>query len=239
MFTKVVLALVCAVAPLAAGASDLPSYPFIHVSADGSARVLPDIGQVDFEISAHDPDPAVAVRVVQGRIDEIRALMSEAGISGDDLQIRDVRKDLRKVEAGSLPGVPLYDIRCGVKVVVRDLSKWKIIVAPLLDKPNLEGFMTMFDTSERNKVEAELMSDAIKVARRKAEGMAAGFGRKLGAVSGVSSGELRNLTRAMRLAPSEFNQRRVGNRAAPDQTELLAIVLLELAQSVDVIYRIK
>lgn len=44
--------------------------------------------------------------------------------------------DLRKAEPGSASGMPLYDLRCGVNVVVRDLAKWKSIVAPLLEAAN-------------------------------------------------------------------------------------------------------
>jgi len=59
-------------------------------------------------------------------------------------------------------------------------------------------------------------------------------------VGGVSPGELKNLTRAMNLSPSELNLRNARSRdAGADRTELLAINLLRLAQSVDVLFRIK
>ena len=50
-----------------------------------------------------------------------------------DIDIRDVRKDIRKADP-SQPGVVLYDIKCGVHIKVTDLSKWKALVAPL-DRP--------------------------------------------------------------------------------------------------------
>lgn len=235
MFKKVILCSLFALLPLAASGAELPAYPFIHVSATGTVAVMPDMGEIDFEITARDADPAAATQVVASRVAEVRALMLEAGVADDSLEIRDMRKDIMKAD----PSAVVYEIRCGVKVTVKDLSKWKAIVAPLLDKPNLDGFMTMFDTSQRARVEAELMGEAIKVARGKADAIAAGFGRKVGAVSGVSNSELKNMTRAMNLAPSEFNLRSGGRRGGPDRTELLMVNLLKLAQPVDVIFRIK
>lgn len=228
-----------AILPLSAGAAGLPTYPFIHVSGSGEIRVRPDLGQIDFEVAAVDGDPAVATALVATRVAEIRVLMEEQGVSGDELEVRDMRKDIRKDLKKFDTAAPQVEVRCGVKIVVKDLARWKAIVAPLLDKPNLDGFMTAFDTSERDKVEAALMNDAIRMARRKAEGIAAGFGRKLGPVSGVSIGELKNLTRSMNLTPSEFYQR--GARRGDDtpRDEILMVNLIKLSQGVDVIFRIK
>ena len=114
-------------------------------------------------------------------------------------------------------------------------------MAPLINMPNLDGFMTGFDTTKREQVEAELTGDAIKAARRKAEEIAAGFGRKLGAVSGVSTGDLKNLTRAMGLAASEPHALHASpaGKSEYDRDGLLMINVIKLSQSVDVIFRIK
>lgn len=113
-----VAALMCA--PFTAGAADLPTYPFIHANGMGAARVLPDIGEIDFEISAADQDPVAARAVVEGKVAEVRALAAELGLPEGDLEIRDVRKDMRKPDPAQ-PTVPTYDIRCGVHIKVRDL----------------------------------------------------------------------------------------------------------------------
>ncbi|WP_426101152.1 SIMPL domain-containing protein [Massilia sp. TSP1-1-2] len=239
---KILLATLFALLPLTSGAVDLPAYPFIHVNGYGAAVVIPDIGTVEFEIAAQDGDPAVALATVQARIDDIRAVMQQLGVAEADLEMRDIRRDIRRdIQKTDQPGAPLYELRCSVKLTVRNLSNWKMLVQPLLDKPNLDGFMTGFDSSEREKIEIGLMGDAIRMARRKAEGVAAGLGRKLGAVSAVSTGELKNLTRAMNLSPSEFNNYR-GNqerRAPADRAELVTVTSLKLQQPVDVIFRIQ
>lgn len=221
-----------------ATASQLPDYPFIHASGNGFVYVQPDVGEIDFEISAHDADPAAARKVVEGRVAEVRALVAGLALPEGDVEIRDVRKDLRKGEAQ--PGVVQYDIKCSVHIKVRDIAKWKALVSPLIDMPNLDGFMTGFDVSKRDEVETELTGEAIKSARRKAEAIAAGFGRKLGTVSGVSTGDLKNMTRAMGMAanePARFT--RATGRSEYDRDALLMVVLIKMSQSVDVIFRIK
>jgi hypothetical protein len=89
-------------------------------------------------------------------------------------------------------------------------------------------------------VERELTVSAVKDAQRRADAMAAGFGKKVGAVSAMSSGQLRNLTGAVGLMPGDLYYR--SNRtvdAAPADKDFLAIEVLRWSQTVDVIFRIK
>jgi uncharacterized protein YggE len=235
---RLILASLMACLSFTTSAADLPAYPFIHVSAYSSTVLMPDVGTVEFEIAAQDADPALALKTVETRIDEIRALMQQLGVAEADLEMRDIRREMKKEEQG---GAQFYDLRSSVKLTVRNLNNWKMLVQPLLDRPNIDGFMTGFDSSQRPKVEIELMGEAIRIARRKADGVAAGLGRKVGAVTGVSTEELKNLSRAMNLSPVEFSNYR-GNqeRKAPvDRAELVTVTTIKLQQPVDVIFRIQ
>ncbi|MDB5950014.1 MAG: hypothetical protein JWR65_1869 [Massilia sp.] len=222
-----------------ASASQLPDYPFIHAGGSGLVRVPPDVGEIVFDISAYHAEPETARQVVETRIADVRALVAAQALPEADVQIRDVRKDFRKADPAQ-PGVVSYDIKCSVHIKVSDISKWQALVSPLINMPNLDGFTTSFDVTKREEVEAELTLDAIKAARRKAEVIAAGFGRKLGPVGGVSTGELRNLTRAMGMAAAEPGRSaRPAARSEYDRDALLMVTLITMSQSVDVIFRIK
>lgn len=234
MYQKLLFASVFAMLPALVQASGLPAYSFIHTGGTGVAFVLPDMGEIDFEVAAQDSDPALAVQVVSARVAEIRELMAGLEIASEHLEVRDIRKEMKKGDAAT----PVYDVRCGVKIAVKDLTRWKAVVAPLLDMPNLDGFMTFQDTSERARVETDLMSEAIAIARKRAQAIAAGFGRKLGPVNAVSSGELKNLARSMNLAQVENYQRARGREQTPS-SELLTVNAFRMSQSVDVIFRIK
>lgn len=221
---------------LPALASALPDYPFIHASGTAFVHVAPDLGELDFDISAYDPAPETALGTVEARIAELRALLAAQGIAAEDVEIRDVRREIRK------PATPdqqsSYDIKCAVHINVRDLSKWRAIVQPLLAMPNLDGFATSFGTTQREQVETELMTNAVKDALRKADVMAKGFGKRTGAVSAVSSQELKNLGRAIGLVPSDRYGPSRG-KAPQSPADLLMVGVLRMSQSVDVVFRIK
>lgn len=238
MFKIVALIVALSAVPLSAVASSLPAYPFVHASGTGATSVMPDVGEIDFEIIANDTDPAAARAVVETRIAQIRALAEGLGVPADDVEIRDIRKDVKK--GTDADGVtPSYELRSGVHIKVADLFKWAGLVGPLIDMPNLDGFATSFDTTEREKVETELVGQAMQAARRKAQAMAKGAGRKLGAVTAVSLGDLKNLSRAMGMAPSDTRYSGSGTRSAYNRKDLLAIDIIKLAQPVDMIFRLK
>jgi uncharacterized protein YggE len=238
MLKKVIAAAALVLIPFAAQASQLPEYPFIHVSGNGSIYVPPDTGEIDFEVSAYGPAPEAARNVVEARVAEVRALVANLGLADADVEIRDIRKEFGKPDPAQ-PGVLTYDIKCSVHIKVRDLAKWKELVSPLLNMPDLAGFMVGFDTGRREQVEAELTAQAIKAAQRKGAAIAAGFGRKLGPVNAVSTGDLKNLSRAMGLAASDAFRSRSAAATSYDREGLLMINTITLSQSVDVIFRIK
>jgi uncharacterized protein YggE len=238
MLHKLLGATLLAIAPLTVSASNLPEYPFIHVTGSAYSYVVPDIGALDFEIFASDADPAAARAAVEARIAEIRALYQEQGLSTDDVEIRDVRQNIRKGDEGAV--APVYQLKCTAHLTVRELTKWSAIAGGLLAKPNLDNFSVSFEASARDKIEMDLTAEAIKDARRRAEGMAAGFGRKVGPVTAVTSGALKNLTGAMGLVPVDYLSRRNSSDAAHvARSEIVNIVNLKFSQPVDVIFRIK
>ena len=215
-----------------ASASTLPDYPFVHANGEANTYFIPDQGAIDFEILAYNPDPALARSTVEERVAAIRKLMQELAVPDGDVETRDIRKEIRK-------GTSDYDIKCTVHINVRELAKWRDIVLPLLNMPNLDGFATSFDSSGRDKIVIELMGAAIKDAQRKAEAMALGVGRKLGPATAVTAGQLKNLSTSMGLVAADFNYTRSTGKREVDSKDFLTIDIQKMAQPVDVIFRLK
>lgn len=239
MLKKICLVASLLLLPLAASASDLPEYPFIHTGGTAFMYVAPDVGEVDFEIWSIQAEPEAARQVIEGRIAEIRALMQGLGLPDDDVQIRDVRREMRKADPAQ-PGVVQYDLKCNVHIKVADLSKWREVVGPLIVMPNLDGFMSGFDTTRREQVETGLTGAAIKNAQRKAEAIALGIGRKLGAANSVSAGDLKSVARNLGFAAVDPVRGHVSNvRNDSNRENLLMTEVLKMSQSVDVVFRIK
>jgi uncharacterized protein YggE len=240
----VIALMTVAVAPAAAQASPLPSYPFVHVSADASRYTTPNIGALDFVIVAPDAnpanpanpaDPALARTTVETRIAEVRALLQEQGIPLEDLETRDVRREAgRNAQAEATA----QELRVSVHLIVRDLSKWRAVVAPLLDMPNLVDFATSFDIVERDQFEAELMADALRDARRRAEIIAKGAKRKLGAVTAVTPGGVKNVGATIGLVRADVGFTRV-KASNVEARNFLSVDALKLVQPVDVVFKLE
>jgi len=224
-----------AVAPAAAQASPLPSYPFVHVSADASRYTTPNIGALDFVIVAPETDPALARTTVETRIAEVRALLQEQGVPLVDLETRDVRREPgRNAQAEATA----QELRVSVHLIMRDLSKWRAVVAPLLDMPNLADFATSFDIVERDQFEAELMADALRDARRRAEIIAKGAKRKLGAVTAVTPGGVKNVGATIGLVRADVGFTRV-RASSVEARNFLSVDALKLVQPVDVVFKLE
>jgi len=231
------LALVIALltASVNAEASPLPAYPFVHVSADATRYTTPNIGALDFVIVSQDADPALARATIETRIAEVRALLQEQGIALEDLETRDVRREAgRNAQAEATA----QELRVSVHLIVRDLSKWRALVAPLLDKPNLADFATSFDLVERDQFEAELMADALRDARRRAEIIAKGAKRKLGAVTAVTPGGVKNVGATIGLVRTDVGFTRV-KASNVEARNFLSVDALKLVQPVDVVFKLE
>jgi hypothetical protein len=224
-----------------AAASPVPDYPFVHVVGSAYTAVLPDIAVLDFEIVALDADPAAAKAVLEARLTEIRALMRQLGLDPDDAVVREVRQSVRKGEQAP-GGGPLYELRCDVKIGVRNVSSWPALAGGLFGKPNLDGFASTFDLSTMQQTNDELVTNAILDARRRAEVIAAASGRRLGAVTAATPEAIKNLSTAMGLQRDDFRiEGRAGNPGATDidREQLMTITAIRLNQPVDVIFRLE
>lgn len=239
MFKRRLLSIVFACLPVSALASGLPSYPFIHATGTAFSFVLPDLGEIDFDVSVFDPSPEAATLLVQTRITEVKALLVEQGLPGAaaGIEVRDVRKEIRK-GAEQDPANPQYLIKASVHINVADLSKWPAVMRPLLAMPNLDAFAVTFGATERIRLEEELMGEAVKDAQRKADAMARGFGKRVGAVAGISSDQLKNLGNAVGLVPSDRFQR-ANSRQRQNPDDMLMVTVMKMGQTVDAVFRIK
>jgi uncharacterized protein YggE len=236
------IAIAIAPASMTAYASELPQYPFIHAKGSAYLIVAPDMGEIDFDIHAEDAEPDAVVAAVRSRIEEVTQLLAGQGVSADDFEVRSVAKSMTKAVKGE-GQIDVYVVKCAVHIVVRDLRKWRDILSPLLSKPNIDGLEVTFGTTDRAKVTHQLIAGAIKDAQDSAEAMASGFGKHVGPVTAVTTGELKNLSASIGLVPGDLYfkdaEHGSGQSASGGPDALLNIAVLKMAQSVDVIFRVK
>ncbi|MBB6135230.1 uncharacterized protein YggE [Massilia aurea] len=212
-----------------ADAADLPAYPFIHVTAAADLHVMPDTGEIDFDIVSTDADLEAAWKLVHERLTASRALLAAQGVKVEDVSVQDVlRRPLKEGER-----VTAIETRASVHATVRDLNAWTALIQSLLGLPNVESLAVAFSRSDADKIEAELVSQALGAARVKAQNIALGLGAKLGPAGGVALAPLKNLSNAMGLAS---DAPRYPSVSSPRDPQLVGVQ--KFVQGVDVIYRI-
>jgi len=212
-----------------AQAADLPNYPFIHVNAAANLHVMPDTGEIDFEIVSLDPDLEAAWKLVSERLAASRALLAQHGVAVEDISVQDLLR--RPLKQGDT--VQAIETRAAVHATVRNLEGWTALIQALMTTPNVESLAVAFSRSDADRIEAELVSQALGAARLKAQNIARGIGARLGPANGVALAPLKNLSNAMGLATD-------GPRYSPVSTpgDPLLVTMQKLVQGVDVIYRI-
>jgi uncharacterized protein len=237
MLRKMTAALALAAITVSASAADIPAYPFIHVDGSAEIRVTPNVGEFDVEISSMDTDPELAWKTIEARLAEIRTVLAGHGIAAEDYLVQDIARRTRKGDTPVAGMPPAIETTAAVHVTVRDLSKWAAIVDPLAKMQNVAAFGVAFSHTDRDKIEAGLMTDALADARRKAALIARGVGRRLGQANGVATSPLKNMSNSFGLATDyPFNR---GARATPDPVDYTLVASIRLAQNVDVIFRLQ
>jgi uncharacterized protein YggE len=212
-----------------ARAADLPAYPFIHVTAAADLHVMPDTGEIDFDIVTTDADLDSAWKLVHERLTASRALLAAQGVKVEDVSVQDVlRRPLKEGER-----VTAIETRAAVHATVRDLNGWTALIQSLMGLPNVESLAVAFSRSDADKIEAELVNQALGAARVKAQNIALGIGAKLGPAGGVALAPLKNLSNAMGLAS---DAPRYPSVSSPRDPQLVGVQ--KFVQGVDVIYRI-
>lgn len=171
------------------------------------------------------------------QLEASRALFASHGIGPEDVSVQDILRRPRKTEvAGDAP--PQMDTRVALNVTVRNMTAWSAMLRALMAMPRVESLAVAFSRSDRDKIEAELVTQALANAKGKgkAQNMARGIGARLGVATGVSLGALKNLSNAMGLALEPNGRYTDGGPDAA--TDLSLVAAMTLVQGVDVIYRI-
>ncbi len=169
------------------------------------------------------------------QLEASRALFASHGIAPEDVSVQDILRRPRKTEVAG-DTAPQMDTRVALNVTVRNMTAWSAMLRALMAMPRVESLALAFSRSDRDKIEAELVTQALANAKGKAQNMARGIGARLGVATGVSLGALKNLSNAMGLALEPNGRYTDGGPDAA--TDLSLVAAMTLVQGVDVIYRI-
>lgn len=231
--------LLCCASAIAC-ASPLPDYPFVTTSGKAQAWLKPDTGEIHFDVTAQHLRADAAFATLEQVCQVVLQLLADAGVPQRDIEQFEVSKkpvDLsRPADDGSLQAVA---ITRHFTITLRELDKFPAIMTGLTAQNNLDALSVKFDRSDRDQIETGLALQAAKDARNNGAALAEAFGRKLGAVQGISLGTLTKIGAPFGLADIERSASKASAPRAPDASSYRVPDALPFQQAVNVIFRLK
>ncbi|MES2298501.1 MAG: SIMPL domain-containing protein [Pseudomonadota bacterium] len=227
------LALCCALAQ----ASPLPAYPFVTASGKADLWLAPDVGEIQFEVNVQDVSSEQAAGVAARMSDELIAVFTQLGIAPEDIAAFDVKKKSLELSHPARDGSPLsYVIGRHFQLRVRDLAQWPALIAALLARNNIDSISVAFDRIDRAAIDQRLAGEAANKARAFGSGLADAFGRRLGPVMAISTGQFEHVGLPFGFA-SKAPARSGG--APTDPANYAVPVAIPFIQTVNAVFKLK
>jgi uncharacterized protein YggE len=169
-------------------AAAIPDYPFVFVTGESEAHVVPDVVACSVTVRVFDTDPSKAQKLVERRLQDLLMFLSERKVPAEDIEAYDVQKEIIASDSSDPGRVTIrgYNISRAINFKLRDVALWPEISAMLLSTENMDELHVNFDRTDRDKIAADLIAKAAADAKSKASQLAQSFGRSLGAAVAIS-----------------------------------------------------
>lgn len=148
----------------------------------------PDTALIDLGVSSRGGDAPTVMDVVNASVSKVFAALARSHVSQADIESSGLERMVDRSLIARPDAAPVYVISRHLKIRIRDLTTWSTLMSDLARMKNIDGLSTDFQTTRRQAIEAELELKAAHdaEAKAKATSVAVSFGRKLGAVMGIS-----------------------------------------------------
>jgi uncharacterized protein YggE len=156
----------------------------ISVSGDAEVKVAPDQVQVMLAVETAEKTVAKAKAANDERLARTLAVLKKQGIAEKDLQTDQVSitpvNDSGSYGFSKTKEPDGYQVRRSVSVLLRDVTKFEVLLTAVLEAGtnHVEGIS--FQTSELRRFRDQARALALKAAKEKAEAMAKEYGLKVG-----------------------------------------------------------
>lgn len=173
--------------PASGMASNIPTFPFVFVTGQAEKEVPPDIATVGFVVKVFDEDPDKALSLIQERSKELFAIFGKYGIDNRDVVAFEINKEtVRERKDYVALKILGYELTRRITMTVRKLGNFDALMTQLIGLRNVSDVRTVFDTTTRKEIEADLFRQAAQKAREQAEILAKGFGSEIVSVHAIS-----------------------------------------------------
>ena len=171
-------------------AAEIPSFPFVFVSGQAEREVVPDKATVSFGVQVFNEDPDKALSVISERSAELMSIFGKYGIENADVVAYEINKEtVRQRKDYVALGILGYELTRRMSVTVRMLGKFDALMTQIVGLKNVTSIQTVFDTTKRKEIEADLFREAAQKTRDQADLLAKGFGSEIASVHAISSSQ--------------------------------------------------
>ncbi|MES2925006.1 MAG: SIMPL domain-containing protein [Verrucomicrobiota bacterium] len=218
-------------------ASPIPDFPFIAADSQAEREVPPTNATVYFTVLAFAKSSEESTNIVQSALGKVITALKAEGVGENLIRAHDLDKSAvrnREKDANNDSDILGYEVSRRVELKLPELVNYPKIVRTLMAADHVTSTSSIFDTSKRDEVEAELTGEACSKARKKADLLAKGAGVTITGVHAVSEKGFSDFA-------SDFGFSYAGVlRGGPDVPEIPLFVptLIELRASVNVLYRL-
>jgi uncharacterized protein len=169
-------------------ASPLPDYPFVYANGTATRGVAPDKASITFSIKTYDPQADKAFTQQSEVAAKVLDFASKLGLSNDAIVAKAIEKRAvrKQDDHGNDLEILGYETTRSVTADVSELGLFPKLIEFLYSQPNVESITATFGRKDEATIRQALVEDACHDARERAERMAKGFGKKLGAIRAIS-----------------------------------------------------
>ncbi len=226
--------------PLDAVADSFPPIPFLMVEGHAKAEVPPDKATMNINVSAFDPQSAVAAETVQKQLVALIAVLVKHSIPEDAITAHNLAKNVERARKDRNEMEILgYHVSRSVKVELLELSVYSKLAADIAKLDNVVTVATDFDVTNRDSIELTLMSEAGADARRTADNMIGGMSRKIARVYALSESSISSSVGTFRFGSDRAHRLAMSSYGKPYQETIFEPSTIDLRQSISVMFELE
>lgn len=169
-------------------AGDVPNFPYLIASGSAEIKVQPDSAKISFSVTEFNKDAKEASLKVFKQGQAVLAIAKELGIPKEQVTSSEYTKATKRKRDDHYNDLDIlgYDVSQDYTIEINNIAQYSVLADQLLKLGNLENIRTSFDVSNRLVIEGDLLKQATKDAKKRANDLAEGMGVKVISVYALS-----------------------------------------------------
>lgn len=227
--------------PLQLMANSLPEFPFVGVDGVAEIEVTPDTATISFNLIAFSEKAEDALNTINQKSAKVFEIAESFGITRNSIIStgiqNQVRREMSATDKYTKTKIIGYDIAQVFKVKLDELSKYTDFTDSIIALGNVASINSTFDVKNRKQIQANLVKDAGKDAKQKAQNLAAAMNVKLGSVFALTEhSSFDSLLANFKFASKDY----VFNSIAYDRSaNMMVPKSITIKKNISVIYKLK